>query len=62
MESPREVVNMVCPSLNTRDFRLLSAQETILAGMEKQLLRFEEMGVRINLAIQKMDLCLILLK
>lgn len=53
MESPREIVNMVCPSLNTRVFRLLSAQETILVGMEKQLLRFEEMGVCINHAIHK---------
>lgn len=41
----RKAVSIACPDIQVLSLRSLSAEATIMAGMEKELLRFDEMAV-----------------
>lgn len=42
----RAAILSVCPHLDLRSFKELSAESTSLAGLEKDLLRYDELAVK----------------
>lgn len=42
----RAAILSACPNLDLRSFKELSAESTIMAGLEKELLKYDEIHVR----------------
>ena len=47
----RHAVAVTCPDLDMTTFKEFSAEASILAGLEKELLRFDELVVKYNIYI-----------